>query len=132
MNRYQVSTCEKCNEINATCRSCQYHEDAAEKRAREFFEQYDHRTNTDTYHYVINTSDGIRALARLFRDAHIENLRLLKIEEAAKGLANYPCHCHVCWTSRGRHDPNGCTYEDVTDSGLRSALKGSDNDLFKK
>lgn len=31
------------------------------------------------------------------------------------------CVCHECWTGRGRHDPHGCTFEDIAD--LREAVE---------
>ena len=39
----------------------------------------------------------------------------------AAGLAtDIACHCNECWTSRGRHDPHGCAWEELTE--LRAAV----------
>ncbi len=50
-----------------------------------------------------------------------EVARLRVIVSAAEDLVSYPCHCDYCWTSRGRHAPQGCTFEDAAD--LRQALQ---------
>lgn len=36
-------------------------------------------------------------------------------------VAGAHCNCTYCWTSRGRHDPQGCTWEDIAD--LREAVE---------
>jgi len=46
---------------------------------------------------------------------------LAQVVGVARELAaNVRCHCNPCWTERGRHDPKGCTWEDIAD--LRAAV----------
>lgn len=55
--------------------------------------------------------------------AELAALRI--VAEEARNLArNIRCVCDECWTSRGRHAPEGCTWEDLED--LRSAVQALD------
>lgn len=57
--------------------------------------------------------------------AEAEVARLRKVLAAARELVEcYVCRCDDCWTSRGRHDPHGCTWEDAMD--LREAMAEHD------
>lgn len=55
-------------------------------------------------------------------EAELERLR--EVVGAARVLASVPCRCAWSWTSRNRHDPNGCTWADTGD--LRAALAALD------
>jgi len=43
------------------------------------------------------------------------------LDTARRLVADTRCHCHECWTGRGRHDPRGCTWEDIAE--LRAAVE---------
>lgn len=37
------------------------------------------------------------------------------LAEEARYLSQQRCMCEPCWTSRNRHSPRGCLFEDVVD-----------------
>jgi hypothetical protein len=62
-------------------------------------------------------SDKVKAHAQAY-DAVVTIAREL--------VANVRCACHECWTGRDRHDPKGCTWEDI--EGLRNAVSKLDEE----
>lgn len=58
----------------------------------------------------------------LMQDQHAAYLQRVH-DVASELIANVRCVCHECWTERGRHDPKGCTWEDISE--LRAAVESS-------
>lgn len=56
-----------------------------------------------------------------------------KLLKSIRELISIPCHCNYCWTRRGMHDPQGCTWEDCKDLREAFEILGKENvELDKK